>query len=119
MIGPEGGEVLDVAALLGSVGDDQELVEEMAGTFLEEIPRWMAELRAAVSGGDAVVVRRVAHGLNGAARYLRAGAVQQAADALERLAETGPLAEAPTALDRLEAELGRLAARLAEAPWRR
>ena len=50
-------------ALRQATGDDPEFLAELVGTFLEEIPSQLAELRAATASGDADVVRRVAHTL--------------------------------------------------------
>jgi histidine phosphotransfer protein HptB len=48
-------------ALQDSAGAD--FVAELVGTFLEEAPRMMAELRQAFDGGDAERFRRTAHSL--------------------------------------------------------
>ncbi len=48
-------------ALQDSAG--AEFVAELAGTFLEEGPRMLGELRAALSSGDTETFRRTAHSL--------------------------------------------------------
>jgi len=44
--------VLDMKDLLRNAGDDRELLDELADTFVEEVPGWIGRLRAAVSSGD-------------------------------------------------------------------
>jgi HPt (histidine-containing phosphotransfer) domain-containing protein len=57
-----------VQALRESIGDDPEFLAELVGTFLEDSPAQLAELRAATARGSADDVRRGAHTLksNGA-----------------------------------------------------
>lgn len=113
------GPLFDVAELLQSVGDDRELLDEMAATFAAEVPGWIASLRAGLAGGDSAAVYRVAHGVSGSVGYFRAPSVRQFAVELETMGRESRLDGAAAAIDRLEAgllELGRL---LAQAPWQR
>jgi HPt (histidine-containing phosphotransfer) domain-containing protein len=110
--------LLDVDALLGSVGGDSELLDELAVTFTEEIPGWITTLRTALASGDAETIFRVAHGVNGAVGYFRASSVQQPAAALEAMGRTRDLTGAAAALDELEAGLLTLGTFLAMTPWR-
>jgi HPt (histidine-containing phosphotransfer) domain-containing protein len=64
-------DALDTSALRAlreSTGDDAEFLAELVGTFLEDSPAQLAELRAAAASGSADDVRRGAHTLksNGA-----------------------------------------------------
>ena len=45
----DGEPILDLAALLESVGGDRDLLDELAGTFAQEVPGWVASLRSAIS----------------------------------------------------------------------
>ena len=110
--------LLDVAALLGSVGGDRELLDELAATFAEEVPAWIATLRTALASGDADTLFRVAHGVNGAVGYFRASEVQRPAADLEAMGRSRNLEGAPAALDLLEDGLLRLNRFLAKTPWR-
>jgi two-component system, sensor histidine kinase and response regulator len=110
--------LLDLDALLESVGGDRELLDELAGTFAAEVPGWIATLRTAVSSGDSQTVFRVAHGVNGAVSYFKAPRVRQPAADLEAMGREGRLADAPQALDRLEEGLRALEKFLASAPWK-
>lgn len=110
--------LLDVDALLGSVGGDGELLDELAATFAEEIPGWVATLRTALASGDTETIFRVAHGVRGAVGYFRASGVQRPAANLEAMGRTQNLEGAPAALDELEDGLLELSTFLATTPWR-
>jgi two-component system, sensor histidine kinase and response regulator len=117
MSGPD--PVVDLEALLESVGGDCDLLDELAATFMQEVPGWIASLRAALERGDAAGVFRVAHGVTGAVGYFRAAPVRRLAAALEAMGREGELEAAPAALDQLETGLLELTQLLGEAPWRR
>jgi HPt (histidine-containing phosphotransfer) domain-containing protein len=110
--------LLDVDALLGSVGGDRELLDELAVTFAEEVPGWIATLRTAVASGDIETLFRVAHGVNGAVGYFRASEVQRPAADLEAMGRRRNLEGASAALDHLEDGLRELNTFLAGTPWR-
>jgi HPt (histidine-containing phosphotransfer) domain-containing protein len=109
----------DVAALREWVGDDLELLDEVAGDFAAQVPVWLAGIAEALGAGDAETLRRVAHSLKGAVGNFDAPAVREPAAGLEEMGKTGRLAEAPGLLTRLDPALRELAAFLAEKPWRR
>jgi len=111
--------IVDAAVLLDTFDGDRDLLDELAGIFIEQAPDWIAQLRAAVDSGDAEATFRVAHQVNGSVSCFRVAAVRQAAAALEALGRAGSLAGAGEALDRLEAGLLELSAFLGDAPWRR
>jgi HPt (histidine-containing phosphotransfer) domain-containing protein len=111
--------ILDLDALLESVGGDLDLLDELAGTFAEEVPGWVTTLRTAASSGDAPTLFRVAHGVNGAVGYFKASGVRQAAADLEAMGREGRLNDVSTAVDRLQIGLLELSAFLGSAPWRR
>ena len=110
--------LLDVDALLGSVGGDRELLDELAATFAEETPVWIATLRTALEAGDTETLFRVAHGVNGALGYFRASGVQRPAADLEAMGRSRNLEGASAALGHLQDGLLDLNTFLAEAPWR-
>src|SRR5262245_63759075 len=59
--------VLDRAALMARVGDDQALLHELIGIFLEDCPKWLEEIQLAVRCGDARHLKLHAHLLGGTA----------------------------------------------------
>ncbi|HEY7652758.1 MAG TPA: Hpt domain-containing protein [Methylomirabilota bacterium] len=113
----DGEPILDLAALLHSVGGDGELLDELSGTFVAEAPGWIAALRAAVSSGDSAAVFRVAHGVRGAVGYFKATSIRQVAADLEVMGRDGNLEMASAALDELQAKLLELSAFLSSRPW--
>jgi HPt (histidine-containing phosphotransfer) domain-containing protein len=115
----ESAPILDLQALLESVDGDRELLDELAGTFAQEIPGWISALRSAAASADAPTLFRVAHGVNGAVGYFKAGRVRQVAAEIEAMGREGRLQDASAAVDRLEGALGELKAFLGSAPWRR
>jgi len=72
----ESGPLLDLDTLLESVGGDRELLDELAATFIAEVPGWIASLRAGLESGQPETVFRVAHGVSGAVGYFRAAGVR-------------------------------------------
>jgi two-component system, sensor histidine kinase and response regulator len=106
----------DRAAALERLGWDEELFAEVADLFRTDAPRMMEEIRQAIAAGDAVGVRRSAHGLKGSAGYVGGGPTVTAALALEEMAAAGDLTTAPMAADSLEREIDRLTTALAASP---
>jgi PAS domain S-box-containing protein len=95
-------EALDI------VGGDQQLLGELVGVFLREVPNWMEDLHQAVAAGNGAGIRVGAHRFKGALSQL--GAQQAAALALrlEGMAREGNLDEAGNTWTALKAELDRL-----------
>jgi HPt (histidine-containing phosphotransfer) domain-containing protein len=76
-----------------------EFVDELIGTFFEEAPTLLSELRSARMAGDAVRWRRAAHTLKTNAQTFGAMALGDQARALEMAG----LPASPGALDELDA----------------
>ena len=92
--------------LKASAGD--EFVTELVGTFLEEAPGMLAELRGARAAGSAERFRRAAHSLK--SNSLTFGAVRLGA--LARDLELGALPADGAPLEALDAAFARAAAAL-------
>lgn len=93
--------MFDRTRALERTGGDTDLLRELAEVFLEECPRWMAEIDEAVTAGDARKLQRAAHSLKGGVDSFGARGAFEAAFALEKMAranELGSLAEAQFAL---------------------
>lgn len=77
------------AALVDSAGAD--FMPELIDSFLEDAPKGLVALHAAVAAGDAVAFRREAHSLKSNGVTFGAAAFAEAARALEHtpLAELG------------------------------
>ena len=106
--------VFDVGAVLDSLDGDFELLREVAGIFLAQVPKHMERIRGAVSGQDANVLERAAHALKGSADNLLAQGVVQAASKLEEIGRVGTVTGSKEALVSLEEELGKLELALGE-----
>ena len=111
-LSPEG-KVLDLDTAMARVGGDAELLRELAGLFLEECPRMLSILHAALDRGDSKSVERTAHGLKGSVANFGADTAVELARRLEFLGRDQKLGEAPEALISLEHALSSLQGELA------
>ncbi len=100
-------QVLDRDALFDRVGGDIEFLQEIADLFLEDCPKLLAQIRAAVSGGDARSLEYAAHTLKGSVANFGADAARDAAFRLEALGRAGDMTPAPDAYSALEQEIQR------------
>jgi two-component system, sensor histidine kinase and response regulator len=105
--------VLDEHALLGLVGSDTDLLTELAALFLEDGPRRLLEIRAALDAGDDRSLLRAAHQLKGSAGSVCGKRTHAVALRMEELGEKADLPEARRIYPRLERELDRLQEALA------
>jgi signal transduction histidine kinase/CheY-like chemotaxis protein len=71
--------------LIDRLGGDADLLGDVIQLFLEDCPKRMAAIAAAVEQRDPEAIRTTAHALKGAAGTIAAAAVFEAAQALERL----------------------------------
>jgi HPt (histidine-containing phosphotransfer) domain-containing protein len=104
----------DPAEALQRVCGSFALLRELAGLFLEDSPKWMGEIRQALSAGDPAGLRRAAHTLRGSASNFGARPSEDAAGRLEALARDGDLLAAAEGVCVLEGALAGLRAELAE-----
>ncbi len=93
---------------LARVGDDLELLAQVAGLFLDEYPKQMTDLRAAVARGDCVVMQRLAHTIRGSVGVFGARGACEAAQRLETMAKQRDATNAPQACDALEVAVAQL-----------
>ena len=88
---------------LERTGGDRELLEELIGVFLHEIPGLDAgRCERRLERGDAAEVQRIAHTIKGAVDSCGASRAYDAAMLLERMGRDGELGGAPAALAALE-----------------
>jgi two-component system sensor histidine kinase/response regulator len=100
--------VFDKALALSRVGGDAELLKEIAELFLDDYPKSLIELRAAVQVGDARRVERSAHGLKGSVSNFGARPAVDAALQLETMGRAQKLIEVEQVLRTLELALAAL-----------
>ena len=94
--------------LQATAGED--FAKELVGTFLEEAPVMLSELRVALVAGDVESFRRAAHSLKSNSQTFGATALS----AMARTLELGGLPPEGAALDALAQEYERAAAALTE-----
>ena len=107
--------LIDWSAALKSVADDHELLHELIHLFLESLPQWLLDLRAAIERQDQPTAKRLAHTLKGSLRQFGAAATTKAQQ-LETAADESQFAEATTLFSELQAELDQLRPKLLERP---
>jgi signal transduction histidine kinase/DNA-binding response OmpR family regulator/HPt (histidine-containing phosphotransfer) domain-containing protein len=92
------------AELLDRLGGDIDLLGEVINLFLEDCPRRLAAIGAAVGQRDGELIRAAAHALKGSAGTIAASAVFEAAQTLERIGAEKRLDAADAARDTLVRE---------------
>ena len=93
---------------LDRLGGDEELWDEISKLFLEECPRMLARLQAAVAEGDAHLLMETAHSMKGSLATLGAEEGALMAMDLEMMGRNGALGASAEALARLEEMLTQL-----------
>ena len=93
-----------VIAELRDLGDKEELLFPLISHYLDETPKLLTSMRAALDNGDAATLTRVAHNLKGTSGNLGARRMCQVSNELQVIGKTGDLASAPLLLRRLEVE---------------
>jgi HPt (histidine-containing phosphotransfer) domain-containing protein len=94
---------------MARLGGEKGIFREMVGFFFSDGMKLLAEIKAAASAGDAMVIEKKAHRLKGTVLYLGAEAAQEAVARVEVLARSGDLTDAASAIASMEAEITRLA----------
>jgi CheY-like chemotaxis protein len=94
--------------VLARVGGDRDLLVEISRLFLDDAPRHLAAMRAAIDAGDAEGLCRAAHALKGAAANFDARSVVDAARALEDIGRRAALDTAAGAWTTLSRETDQL-----------
>lgn len=87
---------------LRMIGDDEELLVEVAALARTEIVRQLGALKAALAAGDAPAARREAHTIKGTVATLGANTVRDVAMAAEHAARDSDLSGAKNHATRLE-----------------
>ncbi|MDY6909720.1 MAG: response regulator [Thermodesulfobacteriota bacterium] len=99
---PDSRKILDWESLVLRLGGDVELAQDILVGFIEDAPKQMAALRAALEAGDAEALRRNAHTLKGSSANVSATALQDAAFAMESAGVRGDGEAATSAMVELE-----------------
>ncbi|HJV28208.1 MAG TPA: Hpt domain-containing protein [Aromatoleum sp.] len=89
--------LFDRSALLENLDHDLELLRLMAKTFVDDVPRLLTELRAALRAGDAPEAARASHNIKGSAANFGAARLVEQVVAMEQACRCGELAKASAA----------------------
>jgi len=87
---------------------EADVLSEILNLFLDEVPKKIHTLRAAVTAGDAVQVQRIAHSLKGSSGNIGARAMYDVCRQLDDRAKSGELARLPPLVDELAAAYGKV-----------
>ena len=110
----EPAEFIDTRGLMERFEGNTELLQEAAEIFCRNYPGQLAQLRAAVAGGDCETIERCAHTIKGSVGTLGGVAAALAAHQLEKMGHTRSLKNALEACAALESEIERLIPALIE-----
>lgn len=113
LMGVTNGEVQDAAVFdraqtLEGLADDLELLGEMAGLLLADLPGMLVATEQAAAAGDAGGLQHAAHTLKGAVSNFYAEPARSAALRLEQMGRSEDLSEVEPALQALRREIDRL-----------
>ncbi len=107
-------ELVDRAAALACMGGDANILADIAGLFLEDCPKMVAQIQAAVAGQDSDALYRAAHSLKGSLGYLGARPTEALAQQLEALGRAGQMEQAPPIVAELERHVDKMRPILAD-----
>jgi histidine phosphotransfer protein HptB len=99
---------IDWGAAVAQLDGDEALLQEMVPLFLEECPKLMTRIRAAMTQGDMAALRRAAHTLKSSADVFAAKPLVDAALRLETMGRDGELKHGEKAWADLEDVMSRL-----------
>ncbi len=108
---------IDWNAALGAVQHDEELLREVVEAVLEEVPRLMDQLNAALERGDTATGQRMAHTIKGDLRTFQAQPAIDTAEALERSCKDGLLEEAHNLSRQLAPDIDQFLTELVRSPY--
>ena len=109
---------VDLAVAMRWLGGDQQLLSELVGIFIDDGPKRLQAIRAALTASNVREVEHVAHSLKGSAAILGATRLQTAALALEDAAHDGHTENGPDLVSAIARELDRVMAFCADPAWK-
>ena len=108
---------VDLAVAMRWLGGDRRLLSELVGIFVDDGPKRLQAIRAALTAADVRQVEHVAHSLKGSAAILGATRLSTAALALEDAAHEGHTENSPDLVAEIARELDRVMAFFADPGW--
>ncbi|MDK2123878.1 response regulator [Parachitinimonas caeni] len=109
-------DAIDMKEALARLGGDRGLLREIANIFLDDYPKRLEEVRAAISVEDGVQLSRAAHNIKGVAGNLSANPLREVALEMEAAGKRGDIGHARNLLRDLEKRLSELARVLENLP---
>jgi HPt (histidine-containing phosphotransfer) domain-containing protein len=98
-------------------GDNGEFLREIVGIYIEDTPKRLADLRAALAAGDVASFTRAAHTIKGSSANVGAQVLKGIAERLEIVsrkdglgAVSGQIADCEEEFERVKAELRKISA---------
>ena len=104
--------VFDAMLAPERVDGDKDLLLEIAGLYLEDVPRVLPELRRATADFDVKAIEHLAHSIKGSVGNVGGLAAHEAALRLEERVKAGGEEEIAGSVDRLIHEIDQLTAAL-------
>ena len=98
-------KIIDREGALGLVEGDRELLLKVTSLVLEDLPKLLADIRAALAQQDCATLERAAHTLKSSIRYFGAQAAAEAALRLELIGQKRDLSAASVAFAALESQI--------------
>ena len=111
------GPPVDLAVAMRWLGGDRHLLSELVTIFVDDGPKRLQSIRAALIASDVKQVEHVAHSLKGSAAILGATKLQAAALALEDAAHEGHTEHGSDLTAQIARELDRVMAFFADPTW--
>ena len=105
---PSGATPLDIEAALPRFGNDRAFFDEMSQDLIENLPKRITEMTAALERVDSISLSRAAHNLKGMAATFSARTLTALASDLEEQSGKGDLSEAAELIQQIESESTRL-----------
>ena len=109
----ETNHIVNEVELMRRLNGNVALIDKLVALFRADCPRMIADIRAAVTAGDAKALEHAAHALKGSAGNFVAPRAVEAARRLEDMGRLNALADAPAACVALQSEIAQLLATLA------
>ena len=104
----EDGKLCDMKMALARMGGNAELLKQAMELIRADLPDVLNQLRSGVAAGNAVVVERAAHSMQGMVVTFDAEAALIAARRLEQMGQARDLSTAAGAMQDLERQIDRL-----------
>jgi CheY-like chemotaxis protein len=108
---------VDLTKAMDTVDGDKELLKELVGDFLKEMPQHLEELQGVIDRGDAGQVERKAHSLKGNVGIFGAKVAYDLAYDLENRGKESRLEGAEDVFSRLEEEMMKLKVFFSKPEW--